>query len=80
MENPVHSMANLFSQLGLASSNDAMTLFVRLHTLSPTIELEKAPFWSPSQIAFLLEARADDSDWSELVDQLDVMLHQPTWH
>lgn len=80
MENPVHSMANLFSQLGLASSNDAMTLFVRLHTLAPSMPLEQAPFWSASQSEFLREARADDSDWSELVDQLDSMLHQPTWH
>jgi hypothetical protein len=76
MQSATHTMAQLFSQLGLASTNDAIALFVRQHALRPETALENAPFWNSSQISFLLEARDDDSDWSALVDQLDVMLHQ----
>ncbi|MCW5637448.1 MAG: DUF2789 family protein, partial [Rubrivivax sp.] len=31
-------------------------------------------FWSPAQARFLREEVAEDADWAELVDQLNLML------
>jgi hypothetical protein len=36
--------------------------------------LPQADFWSASQASFLREAVADDSDWCEVVDELDRLL------
>jgi hypothetical protein len=56
MERPVHSMSNLFAQLGLKR-----TMTQRSPALSPPIKplpedvkLHEADFWSPSQAGFSL--------------------------
>ncbi|USP15324.1 DUF2789 family protein [Vibrio gazogenes] len=36
--------------------------------------MHKASFWTASQSAFLKQTIEEDTDWTELVDQLDVML------
>jgi hypothetical protein len=38
--------------------------------------LHKALIWNPSQVAFLQQAIADDSEWCALADQLDARLRQ----
>jgi hypothetical protein len=38
--------------------------------------LEDAIYWAPDQKAFLIEAKANDSEWSEVVDQLANLLIQ----
>ena len=78
MEHPFHSFSELFKQLGLGSNNQEIEDFLREHAPLPTeVLLSDAPFWSPAQAAFLREARESDSDWSEVVDALNVALRAP---
>jgi hypothetical protein len=75
MEHPFHSFSELFKQLGLGSRHEEIEDFLSEHEpLPPGVLLSEAPFWSPAQAAFLREARDSDSDWSEVVDALNVAL------
>jgi len=75
MELHQHTMTELFQQLGLGSSDDEIKQFVIEHRQRRDTELlHEASFWSSAQAAFLKQAIEEDADWSELVDQLDVML------
>lgn len=76
MDTSQHTMENLFMQLGLQSDEDAIEQFMASHTLQEDEKLENASFWSASQSAFLKECLAADSDWAEVVDQLNVQLRQ----
>ncbi len=76
METPIHSLASLFDQLGLESSVQAIEKFINNHKPLPgNIELYQASFWNNSQAIFLQQAKEDDADWAEIVDQLNAMLH-----
>ena len=75
MEEPVHSLKSLFDQLGLDSTDQGIEAFVNEHKPLPgNLELYEADFWNPAQAAFLKEAKDEDADWAEIVDQLNVML------
>lgn len=75
METPIHTMSNLFAQLGLPSDSDAIDRFIASHSPLPDdITLADAPFWTPAQAAFLREEILEDADWAEVVDQLNVSL------
>jgi hypothetical protein len=76
MENSTHTLTELFDQLGLESSPDAITQFVQAHPLAPGITLQKAAFWSEAQQHFIQESWHEDSDWAELIDQLDNLLRR----
>ncbi len=77
MDTSPHTLSALFDQLGLPSSELAIARFIDEHSpLDPTISLVDAPFWNPGQRAFLMEALADDSDWTELVEHLDANLRR----
>ncbi|GAA3915115.1 DUF2789 domain-containing protein [Litoribacillus peritrichatus] len=69
-----YQIDTLFSQLGLDSDKQSIEEFIANHHLSGNIRLDEAPFWSPSQSAFLREAINEDSDWAEIVDHLDTEL------
>lgn len=72
-----HTLSALFDQLGLPSSELAIAQFIDQHSpLDPALSLVAAPFWNPGQRAFLLEALAQDSDWTELVEHLDAQLRR----
>jgi hypothetical protein len=76
MEQQRHSMSHLFSQLGQPSDAAAIAQFIASHRpLAGEINLPDAEFWSPTQAAFLREAILNDSDWAEVVDQLNSALH-----
>ena len=76
MESSIHSLNNLFAQLGLPSDQVAIETFIRNHSpLETNILLSDAPFWSPAQAAFLREEILKDADWAEVIDQLNVRLH-----
>lgn len=76
MEEPLHSMSNLFAQLGLPADDAAIERFIATHSpLPPNMELSQAPFWTPAQAAFLRDEWREDADWVEVVDQLNVRLH-----
>ena len=74
MDTSHHDLNNLFRQLGLPGEADAIDAFVAAHRLRAGMALVDAPFWNPSQAGFLREALADDSDWSEAVDELAMLL------
>ncbi|MBX3680524.1 MAG: DUF2789 domain-containing protein [Rhodocyclaceae bacterium] len=75
METPIHSINNLFAQLGLPSDTAAIDNFIAQHRpLASGIELADAPFWSGAQASFLREEVREDADWAEIVDQLDARL------
>ena len=75
METPIHSIASLFDQLGLDSTDEGINKFIEENgPLSGKIELHKAHFWDASQASLLKQVLDEDADWVEIVDQLDVML------
>lgn len=76
MEAPVHSINNLFSQLGLASDDASIALFIQTHrALVTNVVLSEAAFWPPAQAAFLREEILKDADWAEVIEQLNAELH-----
>lgn len=75
MEPSLHSLSNLFEQLGLPSGEAEIERFVAAHRpLAAGIDLADAPFWTAAQAQFLREEVEDDADWAEVVDQLNLML------
>lgn len=74
MDTSRHTLATLFAQLGLDNSPTAIRAFIASHPLPAGHALDKAPFWSPAQAAFLKQALDDDADWAEVVDELASLL------
>lgn len=78
MEENLHSMTNLFNQLGLASEPADIEAFIEAHRpLANDLKLHEAPFWTASQAGLLREQVRDDADWVGIIDQLDSGLRQP---
>jgi len=76
MEPQVHSMNNLFDQLGLPSDDLDIEDFLEANSpLATNISLPEAPFWSPAQATFLREKVLEDADWAEVIDELNAELH-----
>lgn len=72
MEAPVHHLAHLFAQLGLASDTTAIDDFVATHSPLPAaVPLADAPFWTAGQADFLREGLLVDADWAEVIDVLN---------
>jgi hypothetical protein len=72
METNLHSMGNLFAQLGLPSEPTAIEDFIATHRpLGDDVALYRAPFWSASQRAFLKEEIIEDADWAGVIDDLN---------
>lgn len=77
MDTSAHDLKALFEQLGLPSSDDEITRFMHEHSpLDPSVKLVDWPFWNPGQRSFLIEALAEDSDWTEQVEHLDAVLRR----
>ena len=76
METQMHSMNNLFAQLGLASDQESVEHFIETHPLATSVPLCDAPFWTPSQASFLREEMLNDADWAEVIDELNAALHE----
>ncbi len=75
MDTSKHDMPNLFLQLGLANKAEDIEAFIQNHKpLANHVSLDQAEFWTESQAVFLRESKSDDSDWCELVDELDISL------
>lgn len=75
MDTSAHTFATLFQQLGLSSDSHSIDEFIAIHApLAAAIPLADAPFWSSGQAAFIREALSADSDWAEVVDQLNACL------
>lgn len=77
MDTSKHNLETLFLQLGLPNQAAEIDAFIQAHKpLENHITLEKAPFWNVSQAAFIGEAISEDSDWCEIVDELDTSLRE----
>lgn len=75
METHLHTMGNLFAQLGLPTDPAAIDEFIAAHSpLGDGVALYRAPFWTAAQRAFLKEEIIDDADWSAVIDELNARL------
>jgi len=75
MQNQLHSLNNLFAQLGLPSDEAAIDEFIASHRpLESGTALYRAPFWSTAQRTFLKEEIIEDADWASVIDELNVRL------
>lgn len=76
MESNLHSMSNLFAQLGLPSEPAAIEDFIASHRpLGDDVALYRAPFWSAAQRDFLKTEIIEDADWAGVIDELNGRLH-----
>jgi hypothetical protein len=72
MQAQLHTMNNLFCQLGLPADERAIENFIASHRpLESATALYRAPFWNASQRAFLKEEIIEDADWSAVIDELN---------
>lgn len=69
-------MTNLFLQLGLDASEQAIADFIRAHQLPADVDVLDAPFWSAAQRQLLSEQLKADANWSIVVDQLSESMHE----
>jgi len=75
LESSIHTLRDLFGQLGLPDDSASIEAFVATHRPLPAgVALADASFWTPSQAQFLREEVADDADWAEIVDTLGSLL------
>jgi len=72
----VPRMTNLFLQLGLDASDEAIASFIQTHQLPTDVGLFEAPYWTDAQRQFLTEAIRADALWTTVVDQLNESLHE----
>lgn len=72
---PEYSMNELFAQLGLDSSDEAIDAFIEKNKLAKEEELTDAHIWNDNQRAFLKEEWFKDAAWIETIDELNVRLH-----
>lgn len=71
----MHHFYQLFAQLGLPNHPEDIQRFITLHSaMAEGMRLPDAPYWTASQAAFLRESLTQDSDWSDMVDQLSLAL------
>lgn len=72
----MHSINNLFAQLGLPSDEASVAQFIKTHSPLPIgVSLSDAAFWTPAQASFLREELLNDADWAEVIDELNAQLH-----
>lgn len=78
MEKAVHTLTDLFRQLGLPDTRADVSRFIAVHRPQPPeVALPEASFWRPEQARFLREELQEDADWAELIDTLDASLRHP---
>ncbi|ELA00660.1 hypothetical protein D769_04119 [Cupriavidus sp. HMR-1] len=78
MDAPFHQFSELFAQLGLPSDESDIRAFIAKHSPLPqNVELWDAAFWTPAQASLLRDEIAEDADWAETVDQLNLALRAP---
>lgn len=78
MENAIHTLRDLFRQLGLPDTRADISRFIATHRPLPHhVALAEAGFWRPDQAAFLRDEIAEDADWAEIIDTLDASLRHP---
>lgn len=75
MNTQQHTMADLFDQLGLPSTEADIQKFIGSNRpLDAETFLSDAPFWNSNQAKFLREQILIDADWAVVVDELNTSL------
>jgi uncharacterized protein DUF2789 len=74
MDTSMHTMENLFLQLGLSNTEVDIDNFIATHHIQANDDIAHAHFWTASQAEFIKECLAEDSDWAEVVDHLNAQL------
>ncbi|THU02011.1 DUF2789 domain-containing protein [Lampropedia puyangensis] len=69
-------MSNLFKQLGLDDSDQAIADFIVGHQLPTDVVICDAPFWDASQRQFIVEQMKADAPWALIIDALNESLHE----
>lgn len=72
---PEYNMNELFAQLGLDSSDEAIDSFVEKHKLAKEEKLTESNVWNDNQRMFLQEEWEKDAAWVEVIDDLNVRMH-----
>lgn len=72
---PDYTMNDLFAQLGLDSSDEAIDKFIENNKLAKEEELINSDIWNENQRMFLQEEWKKDAVWVEVIDELNVRLH-----
>ena len=70
-----YTMNELFAQLGLESSDEAIDKFIKDNQLAKEVSLKDADIWTEKQKMFLQEEWKRDAVWVEVIDELNVRLH-----
>ncbi|WP_323842347.1 MULTISPECIES: DUF2789 family protein [unclassified Moraxella] len=71
-----YDINQLFAQLGLESTDEAVETFIKAHQLPQETKLTDAPFWNEQQRNFLKEEYKLDAVWSLTIDELNTRLHE----
>jgi len=75
MEAHIHSIADLFAQLGLsAEPTDINNFITARHLLGDCTPIDCARFWTEAQRVFLKEEIVLDADWVGVIDELNARL------
>lgn len=75
MTEHIYNISTLFEQLGLSGEHEDIDAFISEHQLGHSESLTEASFWTPTQAGFLAEGLQLDSNWAEVIDELNVRLH-----
>lgn len=76
MDTSANNLNTLFAQLGLKSDKQAIAQFIFEHKLSAATAIQDAAYWTDAQASFLKESLKQDAEWSEIIDELNTLLHQ----
>lgn len=69
------TMNDLFAQLGLDNSDEAIEQFIQQNQLPKSVQLNEAPFFNDAQRAFISEAWRADALFVNVVEELNARLH-----
>ena len=72
---PEYNMNELFAQLGLDSSDEAINQFIEKNKLAKDEKLVDSDIWTDNQRTFLQEEWQKDAAWVETIDELNVRMH-----
>lgn len=77
MDTHLHAMTELFAQLGLPATPEAIQAFIETNRpRAAHLALPDAPFWTASQAEFLRDQVQNDADWAGVIDRLDAALRR----
>ena len=72
---PEYNINELFAQLGLESSDEAIDKFIEENPLAKDEKLIDASVWTDKQRMFLQEEWKKDAAWVVIIDELNVRMH-----